>query len=79
MERIRSIIILLLFSSLFLNASGQSVFEDVPTSYLPSEETYQAIENTSGVPGLRAKPGDIGSAEKPQKVPLAEADLTMIT
>lgn len=75
MERIRSIIIILLLSSMFMGIYGQDVFQDVPTSTLPSEETYKAIENGNRAPGLRARPGDIVESEKPQKVPVRGFDI----
>lgn len=72
----RSILILFLFSSLFLNVYCQPVLDDMPSSSLPSEETYKTIENESRAPGLRARPGDIVEAERPQKVPLVGFDFS---
>jgi len=65
--------------SLYSQGNGEfisSVSMEVKT---PSEQTYQELENISGLPNLRAKPpveeGDGGA----QKMPLKESGLLSIS
>jgi len=73
MNRFKKIIMVMGMLLFLVNVHGQEsgMFESqVPTAALPSEQTYSQIQQTSGIPGLRAAPGDIDPTEKPQKVPL---------
>jgi len=73
MNRFKKIIMVMGMFLFLVNVQAQEsgLFESQsPTSTLPSEQTYSQIQQTSGVPGLRAAPGDIDPTEKPQKVPL---------
>jgi len=60
-----------LSSGIYSQEVSRDAFFD---SESPSEKTYQKIEESSGIPNLRAKPDDIDDSEKPQKVSIGNGD-----
>jgi len=59
-----------------IQSQGETV-ENITVVQLPSEETYQKIEQASGVPNLRAKPPGVEGNPQGQ-VPVGEPHYLMI-